>query len=180
MQAVSKDLEKVKQELTASKNDGAISTGFQKVGDILGTQDLCWIFIDVYNSSLMTNLALKNFLDTTEAEVRSLVSLYSEVVIDTFILQGRSADSLSQYFGKDPTRYPETIMINKLCSTCLKHVTQILAFFVKMFNKAHDENEQQADAEKKKLEKEAMKKLTTTQSANDRSKPNFRIQKHAP
>ncbi|XP_028095114.1 formin-like protein 3 [Camellia sinensis] len=72
MQAVSKGLEKVEQELTASENDGAISAGFQK--------------------------ALKNFLDTAEAEVRSLISLYSEV--------GRSADSLSQYFGEDPARCP--------------------------------------------------------------------------
>ncbi|RVW93715.1 Formin-like protein 3 [Vitis vinifera] len=72
MQAVSKGLEKVEQELTASVNDGAISAGFQKV--------------------------LKNFLDTAEAEVRSLISLYSEV--------GRNADSLSQYFGEDPARCP--------------------------------------------------------------------------
>ena len=31
MQAVSKGLEKVEQELTASENDGVISAGFQKV-----------------------------------------------------------------------------------------------------------------------------------------------------
>lgn len=31
MQAVSKGLEKVEQELTASENDGAISAGFRKV-----------------------------------------------------------------------------------------------------------------------------------------------------
>ncbi|BAU01266.1 hypothetical protein VIGAN_11046500 [Vigna angularis var. angularis] len=72
MQAVSKGLEKVEQELAASENDGAISTGFRKV--------------------------LKNFLDIAEADVRSLISLYSEV--------GRSADSLSQYFGEDPARCP--------------------------------------------------------------------------
>ncbi|THG16678.1 hypothetical protein TEA_011394 [Camellia sinensis var. sinensis] len=53
MQAMSKGLEKVEQEFTASENDGAISAGFQK--------------------------ALKNFLDTAEAEVRSLISLYSDV-----------------------------------------------------------------------------------------------------
>ncbi|THG21968.1 hypothetical protein TEA_005113 [Camellia sinensis var. sinensis] len=134
MQAVSKGLEKVEQVLTASENDGAISAGFQK--------------------------ALKNFLDTAEAEVRSLISLYSEV--------RRSADSLSQYFGEDPARCP------------FEQVTQILAVFVKMFNKARDENEQQADIEKKKLEKEVMKELAAAQSANDRSKPNFRIQKHGP
>ncbi|CAN1306444.1 Formin-like protein 14 [Linum perenne] len=72
MQAVSKGLEKVEQELAASENDGAISIGFQKV--------------------------LKNFLHTAEAEVRTLISLYSEV--------GRNADALSQYFGEDPARCP--------------------------------------------------------------------------
>ncbi|KAL6985606.1 Formin-like protein 3 [Sarracenia purpurea var. burkii] len=142
MQAVSKGLEKVEQELTASENDGDISSGFQQ--------------------------ALKNFLDTAEAEVRKLISLYSEV--------GRSADSLSQYFGEDPARCP------------FEQVTQILAIFCKMFNKARDENEQQADAEKKKLEKEAMKEqhASAAHSAKkhgpdhpDSSKPNYRIQKHS-
>ena len=33
MQAVSKGLEKVEQELAASENDGAISSGFQRVRD---------------------------------------------------------------------------------------------------------------------------------------------------
>lgn len=36
-------------------------------------------------------------------------------------------------------------------------MTQILVVFVKMFKKSREENEKQADAEKKKLEKEAMK-----------------------
>ncbi|KAL2656140.1 hypothetical protein AAZV13_04G104300 [Glycine max] len=118
MQAVSKGLEKVEQELAASENDGAISTGFRKV--------------------------LKNFLDIAEADVRSLISLYSEV--------GRSADSLSQYFGEDPARCP------------FEQVTQILVVFVKMFNKSREENERQADAEKKKLEKEALKERTANNS----------------
>ncbi|XP_073111883.1 formin-like protein 3 isoform X2 [Elaeis guineensis] len=72
MQAVSKGLEKVEQELTVSENDGDISMVFRK--------------------------ALKSFLDTAEADVRSLISLYSEV--------GRNADSLAQYFGEDPARCP--------------------------------------------------------------------------
>ncbi|KAJ1431160.1 Tensin phosphatase, C2 domain [Sesbania bispinosa] len=114
MQAVSKGLEKVEQELTASENDGTISLGFRKV--------------------------LKNFLIFAEADVRSLISLYSEV--------GRNADSLSQYFGEDPARCP------------FEQVTQILVVFVKMFNKSREENERQADAEKKKLEKEALKEKT--------------------
>jgi formin 2 len=36
-------------------------------------------------------------------------------------------------------------------------VTQILVVFVKTFKKSREENERLADAEKKKLEKEAMK-----------------------
>ncbi|KAK0589581.1 hypothetical protein LWI29_016026 [Acer saccharum] len=138
MQAVSKGLEKVETELTTSENDGAISVGFQKV--------------------------LKNFLDTAEAEVRSLISLYSEV--------GRNADSLSQYFGEDPARCP------------FEQVTQILFVFVKSFNKSREENERLADAEKKKLEKEAMKEkaaanLPVKKDGIDVDKPrhNFQIQK---
>ncbi|KAK1297894.1 Formin-like protein 3 [Acorus calamus] len=111
MQAVSKGLEKVEQELTASENDGAISVGFRK--------------------------ALKSFLDSAEAEVRSLISLYSEV--------GRNADSLAQYFGEDPARCP------------FEQVTSILIVFINIFKKSREENAKQAEAEKKKLEKEAMK-----------------------
>lgn len=121
MQAVSKGLEKVEQELTVSKNDGDISMGFCK--------------------------ALKDFLDTAEAEVRSLISLYSEV--------GRSADSLAQYFGEDPARCP------------FEQVTSILVVFVNMFKKSRDENEKQAEAERKKLEKEAVKEKGSTLSKKD-------------
>jgi len=54
-------------------------------------------------------------------------------------------------------------------------VTQILAVFAKMFNKARDENEQLADAEKKKLEKEAMKEQAARKEGAymDRVKANF-------
>jgi hypothetical protein len=54
MQAATKGLEKVEQELMASENDGAISLGFRKV--------------------------LKEFLDMADEEVKTLASLYSEVV----------------------------------------------------------------------------------------------------
>ncbi|XWS47624.1 hypothetical protein CRYUN_Cryun13aG0000100 [Craigia yunnanensis] len=141
MQAVSKGLEKVEQELTASDNDGYVYMGFQKV--------------------------LKNFLDTAEAEVRSLISLYSEV--------GRNADSLSQYFGEDPARCP------------FEQVTQILVIFVKTFNKSREENGRLADAEKRKLEKEAMKEraatnLSAKKDGADMDEPNLtsQIQKHVP
>ncbi|KAJ0914760.1 putative formin, FH2 domain-containing protein [Helianthus annuus] len=127
MQAVSKGLEKVEQELTASENDGAISAGFQKA-----------------------------------TEVRALISLYTEV--------GRNADSLSQYFGEDPVRCPfEQGSLSKI--SCIVGVvcavTQILAVFAKMFKKARDDNKQQADAEKKRLEKEALKEQS---SANKTSR----------
>ncbi|GMI94178.1 Formin Homology 14 [Hibiscus trionum] len=136
MQAVSKGLEKVEQELTASDNDGDISLGFQKV--------------------------LKNFLDTAEAEVRSLISLYSEV--------GRNADSLSQYFGEDPARCP------------FEQVTQILVVFVKMFKKSREENGRLAEAEKKKLEKErAAANVAVKKDGADTDEPNLtsQILKHA-
>ncbi|CAO2180645.1 unnamed protein product [Urochloa humidicola] len=78
--------------------------------------------------------ALKSFLDAAEAEVRSLISLYAEV--------GRNADSLAQYFGEDPARCP------------FEQVTSILVIFVNIFKKSRDENARNAEAEKKKLEKE--------------------------
>ncbi|KAK6947307.1 Tensin phosphatase, C2 domain, partial [Dillenia turbinata] len=119
MQAISKGLEKVEQELFASDSDGDISAGFQKV--------------------------LKNFLDTAEAEVRVLTSLYSEV--------GRNADSLSQYFGEDPSRYP------------FEQVTSVLVVFAKMFKKSREENERLAEAEKKKMDREAMKEKAAAKSS---------------
>ncbi|CAO2160799.1 unnamed protein product [Urochloa humidicola] len=78
--------------------------------------------------------ALKSFLDAAEAEVRSLISLYAEA--------GRNADSLAQYFGEDPARCP------------FEQVTSILVIFVNIFKKSRDENARNAEAEKKKLEKE--------------------------
>lgn len=44
-------------------------------------------------------------------------------------------------------------------------VTSILVLFVNMFNKARDENAKQAESEKKKLEKEAMKDKANPSSA---------------
>lgn len=116
----------------------------------------------MFHSYVCLAQVLKNFLDIAEADVRSLISLYSEVVspvkvifhlfllfpwccywlvfcllrgefdapsqiivisldyVDNqvcqllifwfwswfFLFQGRSADSLSQYFGEDPARCP--------------------------------------------------------------------------
>lgn len=66
-------------------------------------------------------------------------------------------------------------------------MTQILVVFIKTFNKSRDDNEKQADAEKKKLEKEAMKERSAgnlcakKEGADvDRSKLNFLNQRHNP
>ncbi|XVE53664.1 hypothetical protein DITRI_Ditri03aG0021000 [Diplodiscus trichospermus] len=104
MQAISKGLEKVVQELSSSENDGPVSGNFRET--------------------------LKEFLCLAEAEVRSLASLYSGV--------GRNVDALIIYFGEDPTRCP------------FEQVTSTLLNFVRMFNKAHEENCKQLDQEMKK------------------------------
>lgn len=46
-------------------------------------------------------------------------------------------------------------------------VTQILVIFVKTFNKSREENVRLADAEKKKLEKEAMKERATPKKTEE-------------
>uniref|UniRef100_A0A5B7C9Y0 Formin-like protein n=1 Tax=Davidia involucrata TaxID=16924 RepID=A0A5B7C9Y0_DAVIN len=109
MQAISKGLEKVVQELSMSENDGPMSEEFRKI--------------------------LKEFLCFAEAEVRSLASLYSGV--------GRNVDALILYFGEDPSR----------CT--FEQVTSTLVNFVRMFNRAHEENCKQLELERKKAEKDA-------------------------
>ncbi|KAL1532414.1 hypothetical protein AAHA92_32429 [Salvia divinorum] len=77
---------------------------------------------------------LNDFLGTVEAEVRSLAALYSGV--------GRNADSLAQYFGEDPARCP------------FEQVVSTLINFVRMIQKAHEENCKQLEFEKKKKAQE--------------------------
>lgn len=113
-QAVVKGLEKVEQELTASESDGPVSEVFCKT--------------------------LKEFLDASGADVRSLSALYVEV--------GRSADALSLYFGEDPAKYP------------FEQVASTLLTFVGLFRKAHEENLKQIEAERKKALKEAEKEAS--------------------
>lgn len=87
-------------------------------------------------------------------------------------LQGRNADSLCHYFGEDPARCPfeqgtctksflidlvKAIIRQLLISILTIAVTKILTLFMKTFIKSREENEKQAEADKKKLEKEAMK-----------------------
>ncbi|PIA59824.1 hypothetical protein AQUCO_00400599v1 [Aquilegia coerulea] len=145
MQAISKGLEKVEQELTASENDGPVSYSFRKT--------------------------LKEFLVVAEGEVRSLASLYSgvvrfeipynctmawsfvgiymEVVFSKLnLLQGRNADALALYFGEDPARCP------------FEQVVSTLLNFVRMFGKAHEENCKQLEIERKRAQKEAENEKT--------------------
>ncbi|KAL9682615.1 hypothetical protein QQ045_014417 [Rhodiola kirilowii] len=155
MQAVTRGLGKVEGELVASQNDGAISEGFEKSTICIPN---CEPFPfarppqhTVYHLSALAaeilaegqppqhpgaaDKVLKGCLLTAEAEVRLLTSLYAEV--------GRNVDSLSQYFGEDPARCP------------FEQVVQILNVFVKTFNKSREENERLAEAERKRIEKEA-------------------------
>uniref|UniRef100_A0A1J3IYZ2 Formin-like protein n=1 Tax=Noccaea caerulescens TaxID=107243 RepID=A0A1J3IYZ2_NOCCA len=84
------------------------------------------------------NKILKEFLLYAEAEVRSLASLYSGV--------GRNVDGLILYFGEDPAKCP------------FEQVVSTLLSFVRLFNRAHEENGKQLEAEaKKSAEKEKSK-----------------------
>ncbi|KAF8074397.1 hypothetical protein N665_1104s0005 [Sinapis alba] len=95
------------------------------------------------------NKILKEFLHYAEAEVRSLASLYTGV--------GRNVDGLIFYFGEDPTKCP----FEQGVSTLLN--------FVRLFNRAHEENVKQREAEvKKKAEEEKSK---TGRLDKERSKP---------
>lgn len=59
-------------------------------------------------------------------------------------------------------------------------VTKILTLFMKTFIKSREENEKQAEAEKKKLEKEAMKEKSATKKdvADNDNDLNFQINRH--
>ncbi|KAG8093045.1 hypothetical protein GUJ93_ZPchr0012g22144 [Zizania palustris] len=117
-QSIVKGLEKVEQELVASESDGPVSEVFRKT--------------------------LKEFIDASGADVRSLSALYSEV--------GKSADALANYFGEDPAKCP------------FEQVTSTLLNFVGLFRKAHEENLKQIEAEKKKAQKEANQDRTPVKS----------------
>ncbi|KAG6474664.1 formin-like protein 6 [Zingiber officinale] len=121
MQAINKGLEKVEQELTASEHDGHVSQGFREM--------------------------LKEFLICAEAEVRALISLYSNV--------GRNADALALYFGEDPARCP------------FEQVVSTLLNFVKMFMRAHEENCKRLELEKKKAQKEEVEKPKMSNSKKE-------------
>ncbi|KVH93697.1 Actin-binding FH2 [Cynara cardunculus var. scolymus] len=141
MQAISKGLEKVVQELSLSENDGPVSENFRK--------------------------ALKDFLRSAEGEARSLASLYTIVGknVDALILYFGEDPARCPYeqdpkllecmqeekregqtSSQDLTSAPYDRFIS-VVSTLLK--------FVRMFNQANEENAKLLEAEKKKAEKEA-------------------------
>ncbi|KAI3690395.1 hypothetical protein L2E82_48419 [Cichorium intybus] len=76
-------------------------------------------------------LAMKNFLDSAGTQLSPLTSFFDEV--------DQYADSLAVYFAEDPYRCPWEQVI-----------TSLVRFIVK-FKKAHDQNKQWADSEKKRL-----------------------------
>lgn len=100
MQAATKGLEKVEQELMASENDGAISLGFRKVSYtwkcvlslLIWVSGMCIlinslandknykIFVAASSEIALCFQVLKEFLDIADEEVKTLASLYSEVV----------------------------------------------------------------------------------------------------
>ncbi|CAL9244044.1 unnamed protein product [Arabidopsis halleri] len=86
------------------------------------------------------NKILKEFLHYAEAEVRSLASLYSGV--------GRNVDGLILYFGEDPAKCP------------FEQVVSTLLNFVRLFNRALEENGKQLEAEAKKNAAEKEKPKT--------------------
>ncbi|KAF9681308.1 hypothetical protein SADUNF_Sadunf06G0212600 [Salix dunnii] len=134
MQAVSKGLEKVMQELSAAENDGLVSESFCKASASSFSAH-CILLINIFVLFVGNVQILKEFLAFAESEVRSLACLYSCV--------GRNADALALYFGEDPARCP------------FEQVVSTLLNFVRMFVRAHDENQKQLGLEKKKAEKEA-------------------------
>ncbi|KAM7265823.1 hypothetical protein ACFE04_003506 [Oxalis oulophora] len=90
---------------------------------------------------------LKEFLCYAEAEVRTLASLYSAV--------GRNVDALILYFGEDPARCP------------FEQVVSTLLNFVRMFNRALEENCKQAELEMKKSAEAEKSKLNNVHKESE-------------
>lgn len=72
------------------------------------------------------------------------------------------------------TRYMHKV-VNPLCDKCnhsspllLSAVTKILTLFMKTFIKSREEDEKQAKADKKKLEKDATKEAPLAKKDNER------------
>ncbi|MBA0622509.1 hypothetical protein Godav_008044, partial [Gossypium davidsonii] len=128
MQAISKGLEKVVQELTASENDGPVSETF------------CW--------------TLKEFLGFAESEVRSLALLYSSVGRNADALALYFGEDPARCPFEQATDLLYVLSVANLLST-FPIVVSTLLNFVRMFVRAHEENCKQLELEKKKAQKEA-------------------------
>lgn len=121
----------------------AINKGLEKVVQELSSSENDGPISEIFCKNL------KEFLHLAEAEVRSLASMYSSV--------GKNVDALILYFGEDPARCP------------FEQVVSTLLNFVRMFNKAHEENCKQLELEKKKAEREAeSEKLNALQKESGR------------
>ncbi|KAL7601474.1 hypothetical protein Lser_V15G22603 [Lactuca serriola] len=105
----------------------AIINGFEKAQNEFDASD------NDGDVSAQFREALKSFLDSADDQLPPLTSSFNEVA--------QYADSLAVYFGEDPSHVPWEQVI-----------TSLVRFIVK-FKKAHNENIQWEDSEKKKLEK---------------------------
>ncbi|CAD5331107.1 unnamed protein product [Arabidopsis thaliana] len=96
-------------------------------------QELTAAETDGPDSQVFRN-TLKDFISIAETEVKTVLSLYSVV--------GKNAVALVNYFGEDPKWCP------------FEQVTATLLHFIRLFEKAHEENVKKADLEKKKAANE--------------------------
>nr|KYP38210.1 Formin-like protein 13 [Cajanus cajan] len=104
----------------------AISKGLEKLEHEQSTSENDGLVSETFCKKL------KEYLYSAKAEVSSLSSLYS--------IMGRNVEALIIYFGEDPCRCP------------FEQVVTTMLNFTGMFNKAHKENYQQLELEKKKTE----------------------------
>ncbi|PPD95768.1 hypothetical protein GOBAR_DD07203 [Gossypium barbadense] len=139
MQAIIKGLEKLKQELVASENDGPVSEVFRKL----------------YKT-------LKEFISVAETEVVSLTNLYSMVGRNADALAlyfgedpARCPFEQVLIFAFDRQKIIVNVELVKSDAELVNAVTATLLNFVRLFRKAHEENVKQAELDKKKAEKEA-------------------------
>ncbi|KAL1553460.1 formin-like protein 20 isoform X2 [Salvia divinorum] len=107
----------------------SISKGLEKVKQEMDASEHDGPVSEVFHRTL------KEFVGTAESEVTAVMNTYS--------VAGKNAEAVATYFGEDPNRTP------------LEQVTATLSNFVKLFQTACDENIKQAEADKKKAQKEA-------------------------
>ncbi|KAL6524192.1 hypothetical protein OROMI_031287 [Orobanche minor] len=131
MQAISKGLEKVIEELTASENDGAVSEHF-----------------------------CKEFYGSAEEEVRSLASIYSGVGRNADALAlyfGEDPTRCPFEQGQSSSFWGPTNLYMVHLRQVFSAVVSTLLSFVGMFRRAREENHKQMELEKNKPHKEKPK-----------------------